>query len=67
MSKVSVQKDCCKGCGLCISACPKGVLTLSRAEFNKMGYNFAIVEKPEACIGCALCALMCPDCALVVE
>ncbi|MBQ4435256.1 MAG: 4Fe-4S binding protein, partial [Clostridia bacterium] len=24
MAKVTFKKDLCKGCGLCIAACPKG-------------------------------------------
>ena len=55
----------CKGCGLCIAACPQQVLASSGA-LNKSGYNVAHVEHPEACIGCAFCAMTCPDIAIEV-
>ena len=38
MAKVIIAKDTCKGCGLCVRACPKNVLALSKEETNKAGY-----------------------------
>ena len=55
----------CKGCGLCIAACPQQVLAFSGA-LNKSGYDVACMEHPEACIGCAFCAMTCPDIAIEV-
>jgi len=54
----------CKGCGLCIAACPKKVLAFS-GQLNKSGYNVAHMAHPEDCIGCAFCAITCPD--IVIE
>ncbi|HNV81368.1 MAG TPA: 4Fe-4S binding protein [Tenuifilaceae bacterium] len=56
--KVDVEK--CKGCGLCVVACPTSVIALSR-DVNSKGYNYAYMEVPEACTGCANCGLVCPD------
>ena len=65
MAKVVVLENVCKGCYLCINACPKKVLGES-GNLNAKGYRPAAVKDPDACIGCAMCATMCPDCAIEV-
>lgn len=65
-NKVTVKTERCKGCGLCVSVCPKGALEMSK-ELNSKGYHPARVVSPEKCIACAMCAVMCPDVALKVE
>ena len=37
MAKVTFNTDLCKGCGLCVNACPKGCLTIDAAQINKKG------------------------------
>ena len=37
MAKVTFQTDLCKGCGLCVSTCPKGCLTIDTDKINKKG------------------------------
>ena len=66
MATVKVDIDRCKGCGLCILACPRKIMELS-SELNAKGYHPARVSDPEKCVGCAACAIMCPDCVLTVE
>lgn len=67
MSKVIIREDICKGCGLCVTACPKKIVALAESKLNVKGYHPACVTEPEKCIGCAFCAMMCPDCAITVE
>ncbi|HAF70026.1 TPA: ferredoxin [Candidatus Acetothermia bacterium] len=62
---VVIDKDRCKGCGLCIGACPFEVLDFS-GEYNSAGYNVAHMAHPERCTGCAICAQVCPDVAIEV-
>lgn len=62
---VVIDKDRCKGCGVCVATCPFGVLALS-PEFNRYGYNVAAMAAPERCTGCTMCAQMCPDAAIEV-
>ena len=65
MSKIVINEDRCKGCGLCTIACPQKLVTLSDTP-NSMGYTVAVFNGPEKCTGCALCAEMCPDVAIMV-
>lgn len=63
--RVEISTDTCKGCGLCINACPQGVLSFG-TEVNKKGYLPAMDLNPEKCTGCTFCALMCPDSVITV-
>ena len=67
MAKVTFNTDLCKGCGLCVEACPKHILVIARDKINKKGYSPAEMTDQEQCIGCAFCATMCPDCIITVE
>lgn len=66
MAKVIFNQERCKGCGLCVVVCPKGIIKLAD-KINGKGFKPAEVEKMEECIGCASCAIMCPDCVIEVE
>jgi len=55
----------CKGCGLCVSACPKDVLELDMDRLTPKGYHPAYLIS-EGCTGCAICAIVCPDAAITV-
>lgn len=67
MAKLTFRTDCCKGCGLCVSACPKGLIAIARDKINQKGHHPAELTDPEKCVGCASCAIMCPDCIIEVE
>lgn len=67
MAKLSFREELCKGCGLCVNACPKKLLVLSRTRMNQKGYTPVELTDQAACIGCAFCATMCPDCVITVE
>ncbi len=62
---VVVDKEKCKGCDLCVVACPTKTLALAK-EVNGKGYHYSEMVNPEACIGCASCALVCPDSVITV-
>jgi len=65
--KVTFFEDRCKGCGLCVSVCPKKIISLRTDRINVRGFNPAGVDNMDECIGCASCAIMCPDCVIQVE
>ena len=67
MAKLSFKTDLCKGCGLCVNACPKCFLTIDTGAINKKGYSPAVMKDADKCVGCAFCAVMCPDCIITVE
>ena len=67
MIRLTFNEDNCKGCGLCVDACPKGLLQLSKVRINKKGHHPAEISDQAACVGCASCALMCPDCIITIE
>lgn len=62
---VVVDNEHCKGCGLCVEACPTKVLDLNQ-DVNGKGYHYAYMKNPESCIGCASCGLVCPDSVITV-
>jgi 2-oxoglutarate ferredoxin oxidoreductase subunit delta len=55
---VDIEK--CKGCEICLAACPVDVIALSR-EVNGKGYHYAYLKNDNDCTGCTNCALVCPD------
>jgi 2-oxoglutarate ferredoxin oxidoreductase subunit delta len=61
--QITIIKDRCKGCGLCVLYCPKEVLEMSK-EINVKGNFIPQVKKIKNCIGCNLCFKFCPDFAI---
>jgi 2-oxoglutarate ferredoxin oxidoreductase subunit delta len=61
-----IDKDRCKGCGLCVVVCPKNVLEISD-KLNAKGYFPVHQARPEDCIHCAICCTMCPDVAITIS
>ncbi len=62
---VEVQTEKCKGCDLCVKACPSNVLAMSK-KINAKGYTYSYMEKPDECTGCMNCGLVCPDSVITV-
>jgi 2-oxoglutarate ferredoxin oxidoreductase subunit delta len=62
---IEVNDLYCKGCGLCVSACPKEVLALDMDRLTPKGYHPAHLIA-EGCTGCAICTIVCPDAAIIV-
>jgi 2-oxoglutarate ferredoxin oxidoreductase subunit delta len=67
MPKITVNENICKGCEMCVNACPKHIIALDRQRINSKGYHPAKLMEPDKCTGCKSCATMCPDVAITVE
>ncbi len=59
LKELKINRDWCKGCGICVIFCPKKVLELDAGDK-------AVAVRPEDCICCCLCELRCPDLAIEV-
>lgn len=66
MPGVTIDKNHCKGCELCVKACPQQILSMSK-DITVKGYFYAQVHDPSRCIGCKICAITCPDAAIEVH
>jgi 2-oxoglutarate ferredoxin oxidoreductase subunit delta len=56
---VVIDVDACKGCDLCIDACPPRVLVMTTHEVNATGYRYPLLLP--GCTGCKACSQICPD------
>ena len=62
-----IDKDKCKGCGLCVRNCPGDALALD--ENKKPGPNPTIADitgGKQACAACGVCEACCPEGAIKV-
>ena len=55
-----VRRAYCKGCDLCVRACPAGILALDDDER-------VVVSDVARCIFCGACAARCPDFVFVLR
>lgn len=53
---LTVEKNLCKGCAICVAFCPKGVLEMDSGK--------VVIKNIDACIQCGQCELRCPDYAI---
>ncbi|MFZ5815647.1 MAG: 4Fe-4S binding protein [Bacillota bacterium] len=58
--KLELEENRCKGCELCVQACPRDVLQMG-THINALGYRPAVAVAPDQCTGCKACALVCPE------
>ncbi|HYG59919.1 MAG TPA: 4Fe-4S binding protein [Symbiobacteriaceae bacterium] len=59
-AKLELNENHCKGCELCVQACPRDVLAMG-SHINALGYRPASIVDAERCTGCKACALVCPE------
>ncbi|WMJ83817.1 indolepyruvate ferredoxin oxidoreductase subunit alpha [Oscillospiraceae bacterium LTW-04] len=65
--ELTFHQDLCKGCALCVSVCPKHILTLDNIITNAKGYHPVACIDESQCIGCASCARICPDSIITIK
>lgn len=59
LKELIINRDWCKGCGICVAFCPKEVLELDDKDKSTVVHS-------EDCIVCMMCELRCPDLAIQV-
>ena len=57
--QLRVDAEECKGCGLCVEACPPKVIALDE-HLNHYGYHTALYAGA-GCTGCGICFMVCPE------
>jgi len=62
---IRILTQYCKGCELCVAACPNDVLEMSEA-LTEIGVRPARMKEGARCTGCTLCCQVCPDAAIEV-
>lgn len=67
MVQFHIEETLCKGCELCVRACPKQLLKLSPDKLNAKGYHPVMITNVEACIACGSCFRTCPDTAFTIR
>lgn len=62
---IEVNDTYCKGCELCVSACPQDVMAMDMEHLTPKGYHPARLVS-DGCTGCGICAIICPEAAISV-
>lgn len=64
MNYITIDKNKCKACYLCVKECPKKLIKIGE-ETNNLGQHVVeFDDKENQCLGCAMCATRCPDLAI---
>jgi len=64
VGEVVIDADKCKGCLLCVEACPTHSLEVGE-DLNRLGY-YSVTFLPETgCTACGVCYYACPEPAAI--
>ena len=63
---IIINTERCKGCSLCVVACPLNIIQLADKMVNRRGYRYVEQTNQDACTGCTSCAIVCPDGCITV-
>jgi ferredoxin len=54
----TIDYDRCRGCAVCVKACPAGAIELELTEGKGLRRNWAVID-PDRCLGCGVCGDVC--------
>ncbi|AGL02422.1 4Fe-4S binding protein [Desulfoscipio gibsoniae] len=57
---IHINRQWCKGCGICAALCGKKVILLDNRDK-------AVSVNPASCIGCGQCEIHCPELAISIH
>jgi 2-oxoglutarate ferredoxin oxidoreductase subunit delta len=63
--KITIDREMCKGCYLCIRACPLKILEAETVMNSSGSYPVKVINA-EKCIACGNCYEVCPDVCIEV-
>ncbi|MBQ8567607.1 MAG: 4Fe-4S binding protein [Oscillospiraceae bacterium] len=63
---ITINRERCKGCGLCTDVCPAKIIMIKHDKPNSKGYYTAECTDNEHCRSCRMCGIICPDCAITI-
>ncbi len=71
VGRITLDREACKACYLCVSVCPEKLISVSDKLNQKGYYSAEFIEtnsnqEDRRCTGCATCAIICPDVAIEV-
>jgi len=66
MGKIVIDENICKGCTLCVHACPLHLICITKRINPKGYYPAEFADQEGKCTGCTLCAITCPEIAIEV-
>ena len=64
VGKIVVSNESCKGCEICVIACPQKTIVMGE-HLNLKGYRYAVQANP-GCVGCATCGIICPEGSITI-
>ena len=64
VGKIVINSEACKGCQLCVEACPQKTIVVGD-KLNLKGYAYVVQANP-GCVGCATCGMICPEGCITV-
>lgn len=67
MAKITIDRDACKGCGLCSINCPEKLIIMEESLNDRGVHPAKFADTDELkCKGCKMCAIMCPEVCIEV-